>query len=95
MTDRVQAEAERRYGDGVLVLNVVEILWSGWEMDSKAILVRRPDGGPDAFVLDAVKVPGDEDLREMLRQRIIAYTRAAHATRHLLLQWEREEARDG
>ena len=69
---------------GSELLEIVPILWSGWECDTHAALVRRPDGTHRMVVMNAVSHPGDQTVRQLLRERVLAYERAIQDTQRML-----------
>lgn len=72
-------------GGKIEVLDVVEVLWSGWECDSLAALVRLPSGECRTVFVDGTVFPGDQrSPLELLEDRIAAYERAVAETKRFL-----------
>lgn len=65
------------------VVGRVPMLWTGWEADTDACLLRLGDGRQAWFVLNCVDVPPDRVV-DALRQRIEAYRQAITETEALL-----------
>lgn len=63
--------------DDYELLEIVPLLWTGWECDTHAALVR-VEGRTRIVILDAVSMPGDGTVRDMLLQRLQAYSAAAY-----------------
>lgn len=74
------------------VLDWTEILWSGWEGDSSAALVRIPGQGPKVSVY--AHIGSGRSPEAMLRERLVAYEDAIRDTRRLIamLDIERQHA---
>lgn len=66
------------------LIEIVPVLWSGWECDTHAVLVRMADGSCRTVVLDGVLMPGDGTVRGMLEERLRAYAAAAYETRRFM-----------
>jgi len=74
----------RKYGArDYEVLGRVPMLWTGWEADTDAVLLRLPGGRLAWYVLHCVDVP-PEQVVETLRQRLVAYREAIEETEALL-----------
>ena len=74
------------YGDVPFdVVDFVPVLWSGWECDSTAVLVRYEDGGHQLLIADAVGVP--DDVVEALQERLATYKEIGKRTEPLLAQF--------
>jgi hypothetical protein len=81
---RLALYVERIHGTADFeVLAAASMLWSGWECDTAAALVRLGDGQRVWAVLDAVNV-ASADVPRMLRERIKAYRQAIFETEALL-----------
>jgi hypothetical protein len=80
--------------DDFEMLEIVPVLWTGWECDTHAALVRMPDGGCRLVAVDGVRMPGDGTVRGMLEARLAAYAAAASDTRRLLEIADRAGADD-
>jgi hypothetical protein len=81
---RLSYEPDLPEGAEFEVLAYTPMLWSGWEGDSAAVLYRiLPDGDPQLYVLDGVHTPPDR-LLETLRERLVAYEKAAADTRRFI-----------
>jgi hypothetical protein len=65
------------------VVGRVSMLWTGWEGDTDAILLRLGDGRMAWYVLHCVDVPPAE-VPAVLRQRLAAYREAITQTEELL-----------
>jgi len=65
------------------VLDWTQVLHSGWEGDSVAVLIRLPDGGKAIVFADASGV-AQIDLEE----RIVVYEAAIASTRAFLKKWK-------
>lgn len=74
------------------VLDWTEVLWSGWEGDSSAALIRVPGQAPKVAV--CAHVGSGRSPEAMLRERLVAYEEAIRDTRRLLamLDIERQHA---
>ena len=70
--------------DDFELIEIVPALWSGWECDSHAALVRMADGRCRLVVPDGVRMPGDGTVRQMLEERLRVYEAAAYETRRFL-----------
>lgn len=70
--------------DDFELLEIIPVLWSGWECDSHVALVRLSDSRCRVVVLDGVAMPGDGTIREMLEERQRAYAAAMSDTRRFL-----------
>jgi len=70
--------------EGSELLELLPLLWSGWECDHHAALVRKPDGGVEVMILGSVDRPGDPEPMAMLEDRIGAYQEAIEDTRRFL-----------
>ncbi|MXQ10455.1 hypothetical protein [Microvirga makkahensis] len=69
---------------GYAIIGAAEILWSGWEGDTDAVLFRLVDGRKVWAALQAVHVAPD-DVPTVLRQRVTAYRQAIAETESLLI----------
>lgn len=88
------SESERRsladyvrdaYGtDAFEIVGACQVLWSGWEGDTWAVLVDLSDGRRVWGMVDGVHVPADR-IVSTLRGRITAYRQAIHETEALLM----------
>jgi len=65
------------------IIGAAEILWSGWEGDTDAVLIRLVDGRKAWAVLQAVHVASDQ-VPSVLRERISVYRQAIAETEALL-----------
>ena len=63
------------------ILDVVPVLWSGWECDSGAGLVRLPDGAVRIVFIDGVGSPDRRTPLQVLEERLKAYGEVADRTR--------------
>jgi hypothetical protein len=76
---------EDAYGTDVFeIVGACALLWSGREGDTKAALVRLPDGRPIWGMVEGVSVPPDR-IAITLHQRITAYRQATAETEALLM----------
>jgi len=95
---RVQVMIKEEFGpeaaQGCEILGSAEILWSGWEGDTDAVLVRLPDGRLQWVVINGVDV-ATESVIEVLRERLDAYRRAIVETEALLNIAEANGLHDG
>ena len=66
------------------LVEIVPLLWTGWECDTHAALVRVPDGCCRLVAVNGVRMPGDGTVRAMLEERLAAYAAAASDTRRML-----------
>jgi len=84
---RVHTMVERKYGptaaQGFEILGSTDIMWSGWEGDTDAVIVRLPDGKVVWMVIDGVEV-GSKNIVEVLRERLVAYSKVIEDTEALL-----------
>jgi len=84
---RVQAMVEEEFGpdaaQGFEIIGSAPILWSGWEGDTDAVVVRLPDGNAVWMVVEGVHV-GSTGVAEVLRERLDAYRKAIEDTEALL-----------
>jgi hypothetical protein len=72
------------YGTGEYeILGMVPMLWSGWEADTNAVLVRLADARRVWAVMQSVDVRANE-VPDVLRQRLVAYREAIEETEALL-----------
>jgi hypothetical protein len=65
------------------ILGAAEILWSGWEGDTDAVLMRFADGRLGWAAVQGVTVAADK-VTETLRERLTAYREAIRETEALL-----------
>ncbi|WP_114945902.1 hypothetical protein [Microvirga calopogonii] len=80
----------KAYGtDDYEVLGATEMLWSGWECDTDAVLIRLADGRKAWAVMLCVNVPPKE-VPDALRERIEAYRKAIADTEALLAKAEEQ-----
>lgn len=70
--------------EGAELLELVDVLWSGWECDHNAALIREADGTVRIKILAGVSHPGDKGPVAMLEERVAAYERVAAETRRFL-----------
>ena len=81
-----------RFGDvGYEPLAAVSVLWSGWECDSVAVLVRLAYGSRKIVFLDGTGMPGGLTPEALLEERIAAYESAIQKTRAFLQKARGEE----
>jgi hypothetical protein len=74
------------YGvDEYEIVGACALLWSGWESDTVAALVRLSDGRRVWGIADAFGVRSPEGIPRMLRQRISAYRQSIAETEALLM----------
>jgi hypothetical protein len=62
------------------ILGSADMLWSGWELDTAAVLIRLGDGRQVWAVLASVDV-SPSDVPDVLRQRLVAYRQAITETK--------------
>lgn len=75
---------ERAYGTMEYeILGSADMLWSGWELDTAAVLIRLRDGRKVWAILNSVDVPPSKAV-ETLRERLEAYRHAIEETETLL-----------
>lgn len=92
MADMTESEREtvRRMNDcwfaeeGTQLLEIVDMLWCGWECDHAMALIRTPDGKVRLKVLGGTDHPDNRDPVGMLEKRIAAYQTAIEETRRFL-----------
>lgn len=65
------------------ILGSADMLWSGWELDTAAVLIRLRDGRKVWAILNSVDVPPSK-AGETLRERLEAYRHAIEETEALL-----------
>lgn len=70
--------------EGAELLEIVAILWSGWECDHGMALVRMPGGVVRLHLVAGVSHPDNADPIGMLEERIGAYEAAVGETRRFL-----------
>lgn len=90
MTPELREGAQRfldlHYGGRCELLAAVEVLWSNWECDSMAALIRLEDGTVKVVRPDGTAGSGPpETTMEMLEERLVEYERAISETRAFLL----------
>jgi len=85
---RKRVEFELRTKDFEIVASA-EILWSGWECDTDAVIVRLADGTVKWVVVGDVDVSA-KTVVETLRERKVAYEKAIADTEALLEVAKRE-----
>ncbi|MBZ9798730.1 hypothetical protein [Mesorhizobium sp. ES1-4] len=86
-------EIRDRYGDvSYEPLAAVSVLWSGWECDSVATLVRLSDGRREIVFVDGTGMPGGLGPEALLEERIVAYETAIRKTRAFLDRLQAERA---
>jgi hypothetical protein len=82
--DILDCYVERAHGTAVYeILGSAAMLWSGWELDTAAVLIRLRDGRKVWAILNSVDVPPSE-AAETLRERLEAYRQAIEDTETLL-----------
>lgn len=67
------------------VVDWCPVLWTGWECDSTAVLVKYEDGSHQLLIADAVGVP--YDVVEALQERLTTYKEIGKRTEQLLAQF--------
>ena len=73
------------YGtDAFEIVGACALLWSGWEGDTRAVLVKLADGRRVWGVVEGVHVPADK-IVPTLRSRLTAYRQAIAETEALLM----------
>ena len=78
-------EMQDRFGQlGYEPEAAVAVLWSGWECDSVAVLVRLADGSRKIVFIDGTGMPGGLTPEGLLEERIAAYESAIEKTRAFL-----------
>lgn len=70
--------------EGAELLELVDVLWSGWECDHNAALIREADGAVRIKILSGVARLDDVEPFDMLEERIGAYQEAIEETRRFL-----------
>lgn len=78
------ALAEALETEDYQLLEIVPLLWCGWECDTHAALALMPDGRSRLAVLDSVRTPGEGGTRAMFEARLRAYAAAASDLRRFL-----------
>jgi hypothetical protein len=74
------------YGaDTYEIIGACALLWSGWESDTVAALVKLTDGRRVWAMVDAFGFRSPEEIPRMLRQRITAYRQAIAETEAMLM----------
>lgn len=80
----VDGYVRRAYGtEDYEVAGRAPMLWTGWETDTDAVLLRLPGGRLAWYVIQCVDVPPDA-VAGTLRQRLVAYRAAIAKTEELL-----------
>jgi small nuclear ribonucleoprotein (snRNP)-like protein len=65
------------------ILGSADMLWSGWELDTAAVLIRLRDGRKVWAILNSVDVKPSQAV-ETLQERLEAYRHAIEETETLL-----------
>ncbi len=82
--ERLDGYVRRKYGaTDYVILGSADMLWSGRELDTAAVLIRLGDGRQVWAVLASVDV-SPSDVPDVLRQRLVAYRQAITETEALL-----------
>ena len=80
---------------GVELLEIVDMLWSGWECDHAMALVRMSDGSVKLEVIAGTDHPDNRNPIEMLERRIAAYEKAITETRRFIARAKTEGVQEG
>ncbi|MFU0507378.1 hypothetical protein [Pseudaminobacter sp. NGMCC 1.201702] len=70
--------------EGAEMIDLTAVLWSGWECDHHAALIRLADGAVQVKILSGVSPSGDDGPIPMVEERIAAHSRAAQETGRFL-----------
>lgn len=70
--------------NGAELLEIVNLLWGGWECDHAMALFKMPDGSVRLMVLASSDHPDNDDPFVLLTKRIAAYERAVADTRRFI-----------
>lgn len=70
--------------EGAELIEIVDMLWSGWECDHAMALIRTPDGEVRLKVLAGTDHPDNRDPFALLEKQVATYLAAAEETQRFL-----------